>query len=148
MRKLIQIALVFLFLSPLAFARDTAVVVHKGNATKAITLADLNKMAKLTNKKWADGKAITFVMKDPGAGDMKTAVAKVFGVTPDEVKGLIAANKQSFLIVDSDTAVIKAVETTPGAVGFLDVYSITSGVNVVKIDGKMPLEPGYALHGQ
>jgi hypothetical protein len=79
---------------------------------------------------------------------MKTAVAKVFGVTPDEVKGLIAANKQSFLIVDSDVAVIKAVETTPGAVGFLDVYSITSGVNVVKIDGKMPLEPGYALHGQ
>lgn len=148
MRKLIQIALVFLFLSTLAFARDTAVVVHKGNATKTITLADLNKMAKLTNKKWADGKSITFVMKDPGASDMKTAVAKVFGVTPDEVKGLIAANKQSFLIVDSDTAVIKAVETTPGAVGFLDVYSITSGVNVVKVDGKMPLEPGYALHGQ
>jgi hypothetical protein len=79
---------------------------------------------------------------------MKTTNAKVFGVTSDEVKGLIAANKQSFLIVDSDAAVIKAVETTPGAVGFMDVYSITSAINVVKVDGKMPLEPGYALHGQ
>ena len=137
-----------LCLSALAFARDTAVVVNKANATKTIALADLNKMAKLTSKKWPDGKAITFVMKDPGAADMKTAVVKVFGITPDEAKELIAANKQSFLIVDSDAAVIQAVSSTPGAVGFLDVYSITSAINVLKVDGKMPLEPGYALHGQ
>jgi alkyl hydroperoxide reductase subunit AhpC len=132
----------------LAFARDTAVVVNKANATKTIALGDLNKMAKLTSKKWPDGKAITFVMKDPTAADMKTAVAKVFGVTPEEVKGLIAANRESFVVVDSDAAVIKTVSATPGAVGFLDVYSITSAINVVKVDGKMPLEPGYALHGQ
>ena len=148
MPRSFKFALVLLCLSALAFARDTAVVVNKANATKTIALADLNKMAKLTSKKWPDGKAVIFVMKDPGAADMKTTIAKVFGVAPDEVKGLIAANKQSFLIVDNDAAVIRAVETTPGAVGFLDVYSITSAINVVKVDGKMPLEPGYALHGQ
>lgn len=137
-----------LCLSISAFARDTAVVVNRTNVTKTIALADLNKMAKLTSKKWPDGKAIIFVMKDPGAADMKTAVAKVFGITPDEAKDLIAANKQSFVIVDSDAAVIKTVSATPGALGFLDVYSITSAINVVKVDGKMPLEPGYALHGQ
>jgi len=27
------------------------------------------------------------------------------------------------------------------------VYAITSGVAVVKIGGKLPLEPGYPLHG-
>ncbi len=146
--RFFQFALILLCLSASAFARDTAVVVNKANGTKTIALADLNKMAKLTSKKWPDGKAITFVMKDPGAADMKTAVAKVFGITPAEAKELIAANKQSFVIVDSDAAVITTVSATPGAVGFLDVYSITSAINVVKIDGKMPLEPGYALHGQ
>ena len=55
--------------------------------------------------------------------------------------------KDRILIVGSDDAVIRAVETIPGAVGIVDVYSITSGVTVVKIDGKMPLEPGYVLHG-
>lgn len=148
MLKSFQLAFVLLCLSAFTFARDTAVVVNKANATKTIALADLNKMAKLTSKKWPDGKAIIFVLKDPGATDMKTAVAKIFGVTPEEVKGLIAANKESFVVVDSDAAVIKTVSATPGAVGFLDVYSITSAINVVKIDGKMPLEPGYALHGQ
>jgi hypothetical protein len=40
------------------------------------------------------------------------------------------------------------VQTTPGAVGFVDVYSINSGISVIKVDGKSPLEPGYVLHGQ
>jgi hypothetical protein len=35
----------------------------------------------------------------------------------------------------------------PGAVGVVDVYSITGGINVLKIDGKVPLDPGYVLHG-
>jgi hypothetical protein len=39
------------------------------------------------------------------------------------------------------------VESLPGAVGLIDIYSITSGVNVVKVNGKLPLEPGYVLHG-
>lgn len=148
MPRFCKLALLLLCLLASAFARDTAVVVNKANATKTIALGDLNKMAKLASKKWPDGKAITFVMKDPAAADMKTAIAKVFGVTPEEAKGLIAANKESFVIVDSDAAVIKTVSATPGAIGFLDVYSITSAINVVKVDGKMPLEPGYALHGQ
>jgi len=29
----------------------------------------------------------------------------------------------------------------------VDVYSINSSVAVVKIAGKLPLEPGYLLHG-
>ena len=34
-----------------------------------------------------------------------------------------------------------------GAVGLVDVYSITGAVKVVKIGGKLPLESGYPLHG-
>ena len=39
------------------------------------------------------------------------------------------------------------VAFVPGAVGVVDVYSINSSVVVVKIAGKLPLEPGYLLHG-
>ncbi len=133
-------------------ARDIAVVVNKSNPAKTVALADLTKMAKGTTKKWADAKDVTLVIKDPSAADMKTVVQKVFGMTPDEVKALAAtlngARKDSVLIVPSDDVLVKTVQTTPGAVGFVDVYSINSGVSVLKIDGKSPLEPGYALHGQ
>ena len=78
---------------------------------------------------------------------MKVALEKIFGATPDKIKSLVAANPSYFAIVNSDADVIRLVESIPGAVGLIDVYSITSGVNVVKLNGKLPLEPGYVLHG-
>jgi hypothetical protein len=39
------------------------------------------------------------------------------------------------------------VESTPGAIGLVDIYSITGAVQVIKIGGKLPLESGYLLHG-
>ena len=107
-------------------ARDIAAVVSKTNPLKTIALADLAKMAKAT-RKWPDGKPATFVMRDPGAADMKLVLQKVFGMTADEAKALIAANKQFFLIVDSDTAVVKTVAAMSTAIGLIDVYSITGG---------------------
>jgi ABC-type phosphate transport system substrate-binding protein len=53
----------------------------------------------------------------------------------------------AFVFADSDEVVLKMVASTAGAIGFTDVYTINSSVNVAKIDGKMPLEPGYLLHG-
>jgi hypothetical protein len=38
------------------------------------------------------------------------------------------------------------VAGTPGAVGLVDVHLITSQVNVLKVDGKLPLEKGYLPH--
>jgi hypothetical protein len=50
-------------------------------------------------------------------------------------------------VVTSDDAVVKRVEATPGGVGLVDVYSITGGIDVLRVGGKLPLEPGYVLHG-
>jgi ABC-type phosphate transport system substrate-binding protein len=134
-----------------AAAKDLAVVVHKNNATRNVALADLTKICKATTQKWPDGKDVVLVLRDPASPEMRMVLQKVYGMSADEVKSLISgvnqARKDRILVVGSDDAVIKAVQTIPGAVGIVDVYSITSTVNVVKVDGKMPLEPGYALHG-
>jgi len=50
-------------------------------------------------------------------------------------------------LLASDEALVEKVESTPGTVGLVDVYSITGGVNVLRASGKLPLEPGYPLHG-
>lgn len=139
-------------LSSAAFARDVAVVTNKANATRNLPLADLIKMVKGTTKKWADNKDVVLVIKDPAAPDMKTVVQKLFGMSPDEVKALVAtlnaARKNSVLVLPSDEVIVKTVATMPGAVGFVDVYSINGTINVLKVDSKSPLEPGYPLHGQ
>jgi hypothetical protein len=143
----IGFVVIFLFVSaPLVWARDVAVVVNKGSAIKEISLVELAKLAKATTRKWPDGKAVIVVMKDPGSLEMKVALQKLFGMGMDDVKALAAANKESLLIVDSDQALLRIVAAKSGAVGLIDVYSINSDVDVIKVDGKLPLQPGYVLH--
>lgn len=152
LRPSLRLLAVVLLLYGSAAARDIAVVVQKTNPNKTVALADLAKMAKGATKKWPDGRDVTIVMKDPSAADMRLVVQKVFGMTVDEVKALIAslnqARKNTVIIAPSDDVLVKTVEATPGSIGLVDVFSITSAVSVVKVDGKSPLEPGYVLHGQ
>jgi hypothetical protein len=64
-----------------------------------------------------------------------------------EFKTLLAAHASGVIVVRSEDELLKSVEAIPGAVGLVDVYSINSRVNVLKVDGKLPLEQGYFLKG-
>ena len=71
----------------------------------------------------------------------------------DDVNDLIATanrgrnNHPAIMVVTSDDNLINTVASVPGSVGIVDVYSINSSVAVVKVAGKLPLEPVYLLHG-
>jgi ABC-type phosphate transport system substrate-binding protein len=127
-------------------AKQMAVVVDKANNMPNITAADLAKIFQTNTKKWPDGRNITIVLADLSSGDLQQALQHLFKMTPEEVRAFVAAHKGSFVVVESPDALLKLVQSTPGAVGLLDVYAITRAVNVVKVDGKLPLEPGYLFH--
>ena len=147
-------AFVFIILSAsLASARDLALVSNKSNALGAITVSDLVKVCKAQNSRWPDGKPVTFVMRPPSAPEMKLVLEKVYGMSESEVNGLIVTSNHgrsthpAIVVATSDDDLVNKVASIPGAVGVVDVYSINSSVSVVKIAGKLPLEPGYLLHG-
>jgi ABC-type phosphate transport system substrate-binding protein len=152
-RQLARISIFLLLSASLASARDLAVVSNKTNSTNTISLADLAKICKGENKSWPDGKPVTFVMRMPGSPEMKMVVEKVYGMSDREVTNLIvAANRgraghPAILVVATDEDLVNQVASLPGAIGVVDVYSINSSVAVVKLAGKLPLEPGYLLHG-
>jgi hypothetical protein len=137
----------------LASARDLALVSNKSNSIGAITVPDLVKVCKAQNNRWPDGKPVTFVMRSPSAPEMKMVVEKIFGMSESEVQELISSsnhgrtNHPAIVIAASDEDLVNKVASLPGAVGVVDVYAINSSVAVVKIAGKLPLEPGYLLHG-
>jgi hypothetical protein len=64
-------------------------------------------------------------------------------MSSSELKSFIAAHQGSITLVDSDENVLKVVETLPGAVGLVDVRLINDQINVVRVDGKLPMEDGY-----
>ncbi len=130
--------------------KNWAVVVSAGSKLQDIPLADLAKLCKGTQKTWPDGKNFTLVIKDPESPEMKVAVQKLFGLAPSEVKAMIAKLnqlRQVVKIVDGETDLLRTVEATPGAVGIVNVYSINSSVKVLRVDGKLPFDLGYALKG-
>jgi ABC-type phosphate transport system substrate-binding protein len=63
-----------------------------------------------------------------------------------EVKAMLAAHNDSARMVSTDADVIDAVASTPGAIGFVEEHSITQRVNVIRVDGKLPMESGYLPH--
>lgn len=134
-------------------ARDLAVVSNKSNGVSAIAMPDLVKLCKAEMNRWPDGKPITFIMRAPAAPEMKLLLEKVYGLNAEQVKELVATanhgrtNHPAIMIVESDEDLVNKVASMPGAVGVVDVYAINSSVAVVKVAGKLPLEPGYLLHG-
>ncbi|HEY1471802.1 MAG TPA: hypothetical protein VGF61_22375 [Candidatus Acidoferrum sp.] len=113
-------------------------------------MADLAKLCKGAQKQWPDGKPFTLVIHDPDSGDMRYAIERLFGVQGTDVKPFLAKlneTRKVVVIVDSDEELLRAVGAIPGAIGLLDVYSINSAVKVLRIDGKLPFDAGYALKG-
>jgi ABC-type phosphate transport system substrate-binding protein len=127
-------------------AKNMAVIVPKSNTTGNIASAELAKMFTATSTKWADGRNLTLILRG-GASlqDAELVVERIFKVDEAEARKLMATHVSTFVLVDSDADVLKKVESIPGAIGLVDVYSITSAVNVLKVDGKLPLEHGYLL---
>jgi hypothetical protein len=147
---------VFLFLAAsvsLAAARDLALVSNKTNSLSTITLPDFVKVCKGQTNHWPDGKSVTFIMRNPSTPEMKLFLEKIYELPEAQVKDVIATANHgrmghpAIMIVDSDEDLVNKVASLPGAVGVVDVYAINSSVAVVKLAGKLPLEPGYVLHG-
>jgi hypothetical protein len=112
-----------------------------------LTATDLAKVFKFDNHKWPDGRSVILILRDPSTPEMQTAIQKLYHMQADEFKALLAAHQSGVIIVQSEEELLKSVESIPGAVGLVDVYSINSRVNVLKVDGKLPLEQGYYLKG-
>ena len=136
--------------STVAAIKNLAVVISAGSKLSDVPLADLIKLCKGIQKAWPDGKSFTLVIKNPESPEMRVAVQKLFGDPSGDPKAAIAKLNESRVtvkIAGSDEELLRVVESTPGAVGILDVFSINSSVKVLRVDGKLPFDVGYALKG-
>ena len=110
--------------------------------------SELVKIFNARNRSWQDGKAITVVMRDPSSADMQLVLRKLLNMTAEQAHAFVLAHRDAIMVADSDDAVLRFVSTSPGAIGVVDLYSLTQDVQtLVKIDGKLPVEQGYFLRG-
>jgi ABC-type phosphate transport system substrate-binding protein len=147
-RRLFALLLLWVASLPcVVHARQLAIVADKANATSNLTAAELVKIFTAHSRNWPDGKPVKVVMRDPSSADMQLVLRKLFNMTPEQAHDFIQAHHDAIMVADSDDAVLRFVSTSHGAIGVVDLYSLTQDVNVVKIDGKLPVEQGYLLRG-
>jgi len=127
------------------FAHHTAVVVNKDNAVENLTSAHLAKIVRGEMKKWPDGRSILLVLHNDSAGETET-LERLNKMTAAEWKAFVDAHKDAILFVATDADVLKVVQSQPGAIGMIDVHSVDNTINVVHVDGKLPMEFGYLPH--
>lgn len=145
--KLLCSAVLFTALSGLLHAKQLAVVTDTANSTTNLSAAELVKIFNLHTRAWADGKPVIVVVRDPSRGDMQLLLRKVLNMSTEQARAFIQAHKGSIVVADTDEAVIRFVAANHGAIGVIDLYSLTKDVNVMKIDSKLPVEQGYLLRG-
>ena len=128
--------------------KNWAVIVSAGSKLQDVSLADLSKLCKGTQKTWPDGRSFTLVVRNPDSPEMRSAMEKLMAGTGTETKAATSKQGESrpiLKVVDTDEDLIRAVGSIRGAVGLVDVYSINSSVKVLRVDGKLPFDPGYSL---
>lgn len=128
-----------------AFAHHMAVVVNKDNAVANVSSAQLVKLLRTDTKKWPDGKNVVLVLHKDSEGETET-LQRLNKMSSPEWRAFLAAHRDAIMFVDADADVIKMVQSEPGAIGLIDVRSIDGSINVVRVDGKLPMEFGYLPH--
>ena len=150
LRGVIALAVLAAFsASAVPAVKNMAVVASANSKLVDVPLADLVKMCKGTTKAWPDGKNFVLVLRNPDAPEVHGVLLKLFGGAADTKTAIAKLNEshQTVKIVDSDDEVMRSVDSMPGAIGIVDVYAINSSVKVLRIDGKLPFDVGYALKG-
>jgi ABC-type phosphate transport system substrate-binding protein len=122
-----------------------AVVVNKENNVGTVSAAHLSRIFRSEIKKWPDGKTVILVLHKDSEGETET-LERLNKMSDSEWKAMIAAHKDSIILADSDADVLKIVQSTSGAIGLVDVRAVDNTINVVRVDGKLPMESGYLPH--
>src|SRR5579864_1927558 len=128
-------------------ARDLAVITDKGNITSSVSSTDLLKLLKNDMQKWPDGRKVMIFLSNPSSSDAWLLFQKIYNMSVEEARRFADAHKDSIVLMGADDLVLKAVAQQPGSIGVVNVYSLNSSVKVIKVDGKLPFEQGYLLHG-
>lgn len=134
-----------------AQSADIAVVVHSDVAVDNLPLAELRRMLLGDREFWPSGVRVTLLLRAPIAKERDVAVQHVCQMTEAQfrqhwiAKVFRAETPNSPKIVYSGEMALDQVSRVPGALTFVEASAVGRGMKVLKIDGKLPGQPGYPL---
>lgn len=139
------IGVLFASFTMAAAARDVAVVSGKSDNLPTVSAQDLVKICSGKMLRWPDGREIRIFVTDPNGPAMGIVAEKLLKISPQEFRAILQKTP-GVVIVASDREVVASVQRASGSIGLVDIYSITGAIAVMRVEGKLPFDPGYVLH--
>lgn len=132
-------------------SRPLAIVVHAGVPVSGLSFAELRRIFLGEQQYWPDRSKVTLLVRAPTAYERSLVLDRIYKMDEDRFRQYwigkmfraeVAAGPK---IVYSSEMAINLVSAIRGSITFVPLSAVTPDVKVLRIDGKLPSEPGYPL---
>lgn len=129
---------------------DIAVVVNSVNPVSDLSVGDLRRMLLGERRFWGGNVQVRLALREHGARERDQVVSTILKMDNKAFSEHWRAKVFRGEAVDepltlSATMTFQYVKETPGALSFVSARNLPPEIKVLKIDGKLPGDPGYIL---
>jgi len=134
-----------------AKASDMAVIVNASTPVSELSLAEVRRVFRGDRQYWTKDVPVVLLIRAPQSRERNVILKTLYGMTESQFKQYWIAKifraeaTTAPKIVYSNDMAEELVSVIPGAIAFIPEADVKQGFKVVKIDGRMPGEPGYPL---
>jgi ABC-type phosphate transport system substrate-binding protein len=141
-------------LQPLAAQRhdvDVAVVVHPDTPISNLSLSEVRKVFLGDRQYWSTNIPVVLMIRAPVARERDVVLKIIYQMSESQFKQywiakiFRAESASAPKVVYSNDMANQLVTAIPGAIAFIDSKDVKPGSKVVRVDGRLPGEPGYPL---
>lgn len=137
--------------TPSAARGALAIVVNPKSTVTNISFAELRRIFLGEQQFWADRSKVTLLVRAPVAHERAVVLDEIYRMDEDQFrqywigKMFRAEVAGGPKIVYSSDMAMSLVGVIPGSITFVLASAVTGDAKVLRIDGKLPSDPGYPL---
>src|SRR5947207_505212 len=130
---------------------DVAVVVHPDTPVANLTLGEVRKVFLGDRQYWSTNVPVVLLIRAPVARERNVVLKIIYQMSESQFKQywiakiFRAESATAPKVVYSNDMANELVTAIPGAIAFIDACEVRPGTKVVRVDGRLPKEPGYQL---
>ncbi len=153
-RAFVLSCLCLALLQPLAAQRhdvDVAVVVHPDTPISNLSLSEVRKVFLGDRQYWSTNVPVVLMIRAPVARERDVVLKIIYQMSESQFKQywiakiFRAESATAPKVVYSNDMANQLVTAIPGSIAFIDSKDVKPGSKVVRVDGRLPGEPGYPL---
>jgi ABC-type phosphate transport system substrate-binding protein len=130
---------------------DMAVIVNPSTPVSDLSMAEVRKVFLGDRQYWTKDVPVVLLIRAPQSRERNVILKTLYGMTESEFKKYWIAKifraeaTAAPKIVYSNDMAEELISVIPGAIAFIPQADVKDGFKVVKINGRLPGEPGYPL---